>query len=318
MSKFEYWNGGFSWILTVIDLFSKYLWAIAIKDKTAKSVVAAMDKILKESPPKILQTDNGSEFIANEFQDLLKLHSVKHITSRSYTPQSQGAVERVNGTLKRAISLHFTQYNTKEWKTDLNLFVANYNNTIHGATKQQPKNLVKATDSAEFRKQKVLANKSLSAQAKPFQVTNNRLFGKLLSKSDQVRVLKTAIDSSARKEQLSGIGHKAYNEQWTKEIYTIEQVFRGGKYSKPAYKIKDAKNEVIQQKFYHDEVQKIDVDNLIRTKSKLAHNFAMQNSREAHLKKLHEANKGRQRLTKVEGLASKGNLRPRKVINYKS
>ena len=61
-------NGGFSWILTVIDTFTKYAWAEPMKDKTAKSVVSVMKNILQrawkdfKSKPRLIHSDNGMEF----------------------------------------------------------------------------------------------------------------------------------------------------------------------------------------------------------------------------------------------------------------
>ena len=51
-SKF---NAGYNYVLTVINAFSKFAWAVPIKSKGSKDVTAAFEKILKESIPKNLQ-----------------------------------------------------------------------------------------------------------------------------------------------------------------------------------------------------------------------------------------------------------------------
>ncbi|KAG8231305.1 hypothetical protein J437_LFUL006961 [Ladona fulva] len=45
-------NAGYGYILTIIDVFSKYSWAIPIKTKTASEVIAAFSKILSKSKRK--------------------------------------------------------------------------------------------------------------------------------------------------------------------------------------------------------------------------------------------------------------------------
>ena len=41
-------NDGYKYLLVVIDIFSRYGWVQPLKDKTAKEIVSAFDKILKE------------------------------------------------------------------------------------------------------------------------------------------------------------------------------------------------------------------------------------------------------------------------------
>jgi hypothetical protein len=46
-----------------------------------------------------LRTDNGSEYLSNEFKNYLKEHGIEHITTAPYCPQSNGKPERLNRTL---------------------------------------------------------------------------------------------------------------------------------------------------------------------------------------------------------------------------
>ena len=57
-------NCGYKYLLTVVDMFSKFAWAQPIKNKTGKDVVQAFSKIIKQAgkSPKFLQTDRGREF----------------------------------------------------------------------------------------------------------------------------------------------------------------------------------------------------------------------------------------------------------------
>ena len=52
MQAFSSFNKGFKYILTVIDVFIKYAWAVPIKDKSAASVTKAFEKIISDRIPK--------------------------------------------------------------------------------------------------------------------------------------------------------------------------------------------------------------------------------------------------------------------------
>ena len=64
VSKF---NKGFRFLLCVIDLFSKYVWVVPLKDKKGASIVNAFQSILKKSnrKPNKIWVDQGSEFYNN-------------------------------------------------------------------------------------------------------------------------------------------------------------------------------------------------------------------------------------------------------------
>ena len=61
-----------SFILTCIDVFSKYAHAIPLRDKTGDSVKRALEKIFLENIPFNIQGDAGGEFIGKKVQNYLK------------------------------------------------------------------------------------------------------------------------------------------------------------------------------------------------------------------------------------------------------
>ena len=59
-------NNGYTYILTMIDVFSRYVWVIPLKDKKGGTVHNELKKVFMNfGPPNILQADNGSEFITD-------------------------------------------------------------------------------------------------------------------------------------------------------------------------------------------------------------------------------------------------------------
>ncbi|XP_046735016.1 uncharacterized protein LOC124404726 [Diprion similis] len=58
----------FNYILTVIDVLSKFGWVVALKNKSAQSVVDGFKEVLQSGrSPKTLQSDDGKEFFIAEF-----------------------------------------------------------------------------------------------------------------------------------------------------------------------------------------------------------------------------------------------------------
>ena len=72
-------NGGMRYLLTVIDLFSKFAWAIAVHSNDAKAITAALGQVLTTANPRHphrLLTDKGKEFFNSNFQSLMKRYGI--------------------------------------------------------------------------------------------------------------------------------------------------------------------------------------------------------------------------------------------------
>jgi len=73
-------NDGIKYLLSVIDVFSKFLLIVPLKSKTGPSVTAAFQSVLKDRRytkplrrrPVWLQTDRGNEFSNRPFQVMLR------------------------------------------------------------------------------------------------------------------------------------------------------------------------------------------------------------------------------------------------------
>ena len=55
-------NGGMRYLLIIIDVFSKFAWAVPVHSKDAKAITAAFNQVLKAAHPRHprrLQTDKG-------------------------------------------------------------------------------------------------------------------------------------------------------------------------------------------------------------------------------------------------------------------
>ena len=91
------------YILTGFDLFSKRAYAFPIPSKHSPLITSHIESAILNNPslPKKLLTDHGLEFA--DLQHLCSKYNIIHVRSPPYHPQANGAVERLNQTLKNRL-----------------------------------------------------------------------------------------------------------------------------------------------------------------------------------------------------------------------
>lgn len=96
-------NHRYRYVLSVLDVFSRYVWLRPLQTKSSEEVTHAFRKIcMVFGLPQIVQHDCGKEF-HGKFKKFLAKNDVTDISSSPYHPQSQGKVERFHRCLKRQI-----------------------------------------------------------------------------------------------------------------------------------------------------------------------------------------------------------------------
>ena len=119
-------------MLTVIYIFSKFVWIVPLKRKTGQEVANAFSRILKERRPIKTWIDRGREFYNKDVQKL--------VWALFYRNEEKSCVnERFNRTIKEKIFKYFSANNTRKYVDVLDLLVDQYNNTIHSSIKMSPK-----------------------------------------------------------------------------------------------------------------------------------------------------------------------------------
>src|SRR6266568_2007344 len=107
-------NDSYKFILTVIDVFSKFAWVSPLKNKSAKTVTESFRSVISLRKPNFLQTDKGTEFLNSTFQRLLEENEIKFYTSQNEDIKC-AVVERFNRTLKSRMFCYFTHKNTSRY-----------------------------------------------------------------------------------------------------------------------------------------------------------------------------------------------------------
>ena len=86
--------------------------------------------------PFSLRTNNGPQFVSEEFESFLQAHGVAHRRTTPLWPQANGKVERQNRSLPK--SLQIANLEGKNWRTELVTWLAAYRSTPQAATGATP------------------------------------------------------------------------------------------------------------------------------------------------------------------------------------
>ena len=235
-------NDNYKFILTCIDCYSRYAFAVPLKNKSALEVKTAFECILNESDrcPTYVQTDKGREFLNAVFFSFLKSRSILHYTSENDDIKC-AIVERFNRTLKSKMWRYFTYAKSLRYVEVLPKLMLSYNSTYHSSIKMAP-------DKMDHHYESALESRRSSFTYK-FKV------------GDTVRISRT--EEAYR---------KGYEGAWSKEVFVV----RSRHPTDPVtYSLKDYSGEEVKGKFYAPELQRVkrdpslfEVEKVVRTRTR--------------------------------------------------
>ena len=129
---------GYRYIFIINDNFSKYLWAIPVKNKYSQTITNEFSKIITTSKrkPLKLESDRGSEFYNSIFRNFLKSKNIQHYSR--YTDKGPSIAERVIRTIRNFLKKPVFENGNANWTSELSSVVNKYNNTIHHSIKMTP------------------------------------------------------------------------------------------------------------------------------------------------------------------------------------
>jgi transposase InsO family protein len=225
LSKYSRQNHGYKYILVVIDVFTKYLWARCLKTKQPLEMKRAWESIFEDDrKPLRLQTDRGGEFDSAYMKQYYKEKNITYFTSWNPTFKCS-VVERVNRTIKSRMFRYFTLKKTHEYVHVLQKIVTAYNNSYHRSIKMTPNEACDADPKVVF---KNLYGKIPKTKAK-------------LAPGDVVRV---AYDKKAF--------DKSYETTFSRDLGHISGI---NTQPLPMYLLKDSSGTSLKRRFYDAELQ---------------------------------------------------------------
>ena len=277
----NYWandNEGNKFILTMIDVFTRYVFAIPIKNKKNETVLEAINSIFTKNNfyPTILQTDRGLEYKNENLGKYCKENKIKLIFGAAYTPTSNCYIENFNRILRDNIRRIFVKYKTLNYTEHLENILYNRNHTKSNILRCRPIDIWRNTNTRidinnESNKKLIEVYKDYCDRMK-IKIEENKKT--TFKEGDKVRILLSALYSNLRKLNKAGDGKKIIC-LWTTDIYIIDTVFKKkNEFSKDKYYITDLNGEYIRQEFkknnpnqtlqrkifMNKEIQKIDDD----------------------------------------------------------
>jgi transposase InsO family protein/uncharacterized protein YktA (UPF0223 family) len=214
-------NNKTTFLLTIVDIFSRYAWVFPLKNKGKASILKAFKTI--GHYPKNLWTDHGGEFFNNDLKPFLAEHNVNLYYTHS--DNKSVYVERFNRTLKEKLYKYMTLKNTKKYIDYLPIAVNEYNNRKHTTTRQTPEDVY---------------------------INNKTPYHKITA--SKVRKIKFSVGDFVRITKSKGIFAKGYEAGCSRELFKIRTVNQS---QEPVvYELEDLLGEEIVGNFYEEELQK--------------------------------------------------------------
>lgn len=255
-------NDGYCYALVVIDVLSKFAWLELLRDKSARHVAAAFERILDKAAgraPVCLQSDRGKEFVGSAFQATLRKRNIRFRHARN--PDIKAAVvERLNRTIRERMWRYFSHKNTSRYVEVLQKIIHAYNHTVHSGTKMKPCD-VNIYNAAEAREN--LENRAMR------QTVNRRGRGQVRNKY--------AVGTYVRISRTKNTFERGYEKNFSEEIFKVNRV--SNRQNLHTYVLEDLSGEVIDGFFYPEELapvgkkrveseQRFKIERVLRTRGR--------------------------------------------------
>ena len=134
---------GMRFILVITDRFTKLTKTVALRTITSLAVARAFCRawVFNYGIPKILLTDNGTQFTASFFRNVCRILGIHKVFTAEYHPQTNGQAERFNRTIVAAIR-NYVSDSQRDWDEWLGPLTYAYNTQVHRSTGTTPFDLV--------------------------------------------------------------------------------------------------------------------------------------------------------------------------------
>ena len=222
-------NKNMTFILVVVDVFSRYAYARGMKRKTAKSTADALKDILKEnrqgSDPKFLWTDDGKEFKNQDVGALLARHHVKWYSTHNTVKAS--IAERFIRTLRIMIEREYILTDSTVWYKCLPRLLLEYNKRKHRTIKMSPIDALKPENKAAVYASQF---KGATGGTRPAFYVGQRV--------------RTCLNKK--------LFEKGSTQNWTEEIFRISDIVPG---QPTTYRLEDLLGDEITGTFYKEQLR---------------------------------------------------------------
>lgn len=153
-----------AYALVIIDVFTNFLILRALPEAKGEDVARQLHSVFALlGPPKILQSDRGSQFLNQVMQAFTHLHQVRHRFVAAYHPQTNGKVERVISTVRTMLN-KLMGGSILEWPHYLEAVQYYYNNKINEITQSTPFSLLFGRQANMYDNYELITDKPITVQ----------------------------------------------------------------------------------------------------------------------------------------------------------
>ena len=241
MATLAQFNDGISFIGIFIDIFSRKLYAIPMKDKSTSETLRALKQAMvqSESQPETLRSDAGKEFVGRQVKDYLADREIYQQIAKN--EHKANYAERVIRTIKKRIFKYLYSKKSKRYIDVLQDLVDGYNNSYHTGIKCVPSSVTKENQHTVWVQQYIPNPQKKKKKNKKKNSTKAIQFR--FEVGDLVRI------SNIRTPFSRGFG-----QTFSEELFLIKLRFPG---TPVTYLLEDLKGETISGVFYEPELVKV-------------------------------------------------------------
>ena len=235
LSSLSHANDDFKYLLSAIDIFTRFAFVEPLKNKTAQEFMSGFKSIMNRAGkfPKRILADKGGEIKNRIFRDYCKQNNILLLHSENFNHAPY--IERFNRTLKNIMFRFMTHYETDRYIDALSSLVYSYNNRRHRMIGMTPAQAEKPGQASAIR----------SRQEKYY------------AKVKRIKP-KFSIGTAVRISKFKNHFDRGFTQQFQEEIYKIKSI--STRLPIPTYELQTLdEDETLIGSFYANELTKVDV-----------------------------------------------------------
>jgi transposase InsO family protein len=234
---------GNNYIFVLVDVASRFCLLRSLRTKDAASIARILWEVICDfGVPKIIQSDNGSEFKNQVIKALASLMGIDHRLVSPYNPRANGLAERFVRTTKLCL-FKMLAGNTTNWDLFLPSVQRSLNINVLPLHKSQPHALMFARPANPLQDYSATTEQLLSANelAEQSQLMVNLVYPEAAKLADSKRVsMKTREDKKRHRTKPIPVGsmvmivdekRSSKSEPYWVGPYKVLSVNKGGAYS---------------------------------------------------------------------------------------
>ena len=139
LGPFPVTTSGNRYIIVFSDYYTRWPEAFALPSTEATRIATLIvnEIMARHSSPRTFLSDRGSNFLASIVKEVCRIINTRQSHTTAYHPQTDGLVERFNGTLAEALSMYVSTHQ-KDWDQHLHLVLFAYRVSPNATTQESP------------------------------------------------------------------------------------------------------------------------------------------------------------------------------------